>query len=175
MDEELLALETRRRLYDVVRDRPGIAARELQRVARTGWGETVYHLDRLCGSGLLHREPGEHQDHYFVAVVPLGDRRLLRFLRSPSARRLLLAILETPGATVPELAERTRMSVGRIAVHLRRMLATGTVVSGRRGRFRTYALADRDQAFRLLVTYRAGYADRWVESLLETWGELFRP
>jgi len=175
MDEDLLSLPTRRQLFDAVRHHPGIGAREAQRVAGTGWGETVYHLDRLTESGLLHRERAGHQDHYFVATVPLGDRRMLRLARSPSARHLLVALLEAPGATVPDLVERTRLSPGRLSVHLGRLLENGALRTGRQGRLRTFEVIDREGVIRLLVTYRESFADHWLEGVLETWTELFRP
>jgi predicted transcriptional regulator len=175
MEEDLLALATRRDLYEAVRRSPGIGAREAQRAAGVGWGETTYHLDRLTTAGLLHRERAGHQDHYFVANVPLGDRRLLRLARSASARRLLVALLETPGATVPDLIKRTEISAGRLSVHLRRMIETEVLRTGRRGRLRTFEIVDRERILRLLVTYREGLADQWVERLLETWSDLLRP
>jgi predicted transcriptional regulator len=175
MEEDLLTLDTRRRLYDAVRRAPGSGAREIQRAAGTAWGETVYHLDRLTEVGLLHREHGDHQDHYFVATVPLGDRQLLRLTQSASARRLLVALLEVSERTVPDLIERTTLSPGRLSVHLRRFLETGIVRSGRNGRLRTFDVVDRDRAIRLLITYRVGPADEWIERLLESWAELFRP
>jgi predicted transcriptional regulator len=175
MEDDPLALETRRRIYEAVRNAPGLGGRETQRAAGTGWGETVYHLDRLTASGLLHRERSGHQDHYFVATVPLGDRALLRLSRSASARRLLVALLETPGRSVPELMERTGLSSGRLSVHLRRLVDTGVVRTGREGRLRTFEVADEARVVRVLVTYRAGIADEWVERLLATWSELFRP
>jgi predicted transcriptional regulator len=174
-EEDLLALDTRRQLYDAVRRYPGIGAREAQRIASTGWGETVYHLERLTDAGLLHRERAGHQDHYFAPSVPLGDRRLLRLVRSESARHLLLALLETPGRTVPDLVARTGLSAGRLSVHLGRLLESGVVHTGRSGRFRTFELVDRDQVLRLLLTYRESITDHWVEGVLETWSELFRP
>jgi len=175
MEEELLALETRRRLFEAVRGAPGSGAREVQRAAGTGWGETVYHLERLTDAGLLHRERTEHQDHYFAATVPLGDRHLLRFSRSQSARRVLVALLETPALTVPDLTSRTGLSPGRLSVHLRRMLETGIARAGRHGRYRTFEVVDRDRVLRVLVTYRKGLADQWVDRVLDTWAELFRP
>jgi predicted transcriptional regulator len=175
MEDDPLALETRRRLYEAVRAAPGIGGREAQRAACTGWGETVYHLDRLTESGLLHRERAGHQDHYFIATVPLADRRLLGLMRSSSARRLVLALLEHGTQTVPELTERTGLSIGRLSVHLRRLVETGLVRTGRRGRWRTFEPADRERVIRLFVAYRSGFADRWLEQLLETWSELFRP
>ncbi len=175
MEEDLLTLSTRRLLYDAVRTHPGVGAREVQRVAGTGWGETVYHLDRLTEGGLLHRERAGHQDHYFIASVPLADRRLLRFVRSVSARHVLVALLEAPGSTVPDLSERTGLSPGRLSVHLGRLLESGVLETGRQGRLRTFAVVDTPRVVRLLTTYRESLSDRWVESLLETWSELFRP
>jgi predicted transcriptional regulator len=174
MEEDPLALETRRRVYATVRRAPGIGAREVQRGAGLGWGETVYHLDRLVESGLLQRERGGHQDHYFVAAVPLGDRRLLGLTRSPAARRILVALIERPDRTVPALVERTGLSAGRVSIHLRRFLATGVLETGRDGRFRTFAIVDRDRVVRLLITYRDGLADPWIERLIDTWSEIFR-
>jgi predicted transcriptional regulator len=175
MEDDPLALETRRRLYEAVRKAPGLGGREAQRAAGTGWGETVYHLERLTDAGLLHREQSGHQDHYFAATVPIGDRSLLRLTRSASARHLLVALLEKPGRTVPDLAERTQLSPGRLSVHLRRLVETGIVRTGREGRLRTFEVTDRERVVRVLVTYRAGISDEWVERLLATWSELFRP
>jgi predicted transcriptional regulator len=162
-------------LYEVVRRVPGIAGREVERRAGTARGETVYHLDRLVEAGLLNRELGGHQDHYFVATVPLGDRSLLRLARSPSARRLMVSMLQEPELTVPDLERRTGLSPARLSVHLRRMIDARIVACGRRDRLRTFSIVDRERVVRVLVSYREGYADRWVEGLLETWPEVFPP
>lgn len=175
MEDDLLALETRRRLYTVVTRSPGLGSREIQRQAGMAWGETTYHLDRLVTAGLVHREQGGHQDYYFAATVPLGDRTLLRLTRAPGSRRVLEALLTVSDVTVPELQERTGLSPGRLSIHLRRFLETGLVQAGRRERYRTFTITDRDRVVRLLVAYRAGFADGWVDRLLDTWSEVFRP
>jgi DNA-binding transcriptional ArsR family regulator len=155
---------------------PGAGAREAQRIAGTGWGETTYHLERLTIAGLIHRERGGAQDHYFASKVPLADRRLLGLCRSVSARHLMLALLEAKEeATVPELVARTGLSEGRISVHLRRLVETGVVRTGRNGRLRTFFIEDRDRVVRLLIVYRDGFADQWVERLLAAWSDLLRP
>jgi DNA-binding transcriptional ArsR family regulator len=175
MEDDLLALDTRRRIFAVVVATPGLGSREIQRRTGMAWGETTYHLDRLVTAGLVHREQGGHQDFYFAATVPLGDRTLLRLIRSEAPRRILSALLTHPGLTVPELEEQTRLSPGRLSIHLRRFLETGLVSAGRKERFRTFAIVDRERVIRLLIAYRAGLADGWVDRLLDTWSELFRP
>ncbi len=174
MEEDLLTLPTRRRVYEAVRTVPGGAAREVQRRAGTAWGETVYHLERLTDGGLIVREKGGHQDHYFVAELAPLDRRLLRLARSPSARRVVVTLLDVPGRTVPELAEATGLSPSRLSVHLGRLYESGALLTGRRGRLRTFELRERERMIRLLVTYREGLADAWVEGTLATWSDLFR-
>jgi predicted transcriptional regulator len=175
MDDDLLALETRRRLYVAIARVPGQSAREIQRGAGTAWGETAYHLDRLAEAGVVHRERGAHQDFYFAAEVPLGDRTLLRIARAPAARRILIELLRAPDLTLPEVAARAELSVSRISIHLRRLGETGLVATGRRESLRTFRVADPARVARVLVTYRNGYGDGWVDRLVEAWGEMFPP
>ncbi|HEV2449564.1 MAG TPA: winged helix-turn-helix transcriptional regulator [Thermoplasmata archaeon] len=175
MGDDPLALDTRRRLYDAVRQTPGISAREIQRAAGTAWGETAYHLERLAQGGLVHRERGGHQDYYFCTDLPLGDRTLLRMARSPAIRRLLVVLLETPDVSLAELSERAELSLSRSSIHLRRLLETGMVGSDRRGALRTFAIVDRDRIARALVAYRESFSDAWIERLVDTFGEMFPP
>ena len=175
MDEELLALETRRRLYLATRSTPGRSAREIQRAAGTAWGETTYHLDRLERSGLVHRERGPHQDFYFAASVPLGERTLLRVARSSAARRILVVLLREGDLTLAEVTSRAALSLTRVSIHLRRLLDTGLVHSGRRDRLRTFRLSDPERTGRVLVAYKDGFGDALIDGLSDTWGELFPP
>ncbi len=172
--EELLDLPKRRLLYDIVRRHPGIGARRAQRIASFGWGETVYHLARLTRAGLLHREREGYRDHYFLANVPFVDRDLLRLALSRSARYILVALLEQPHSTVPDLARRTALSEGRLSIPLRRMLASDIVRAARRGRFRTFELVDPRTVVRVLATYPESMPDPWVDRTVDVWSELFR-
>ncbi len=175
MEEDPLALETRRRLYLLVLQNPGTSARDVQRGAQLAWGETAYHLERLEQGGLVHRERGGRQDFYFAASVPLADRTLLRLARSPTIRRLLVTLLRDRTSSFQGLCERTGLSQSRISVHLRRLLELGIVESNRREQFRVYSIRDEVRVVRLLIAYRESYADGWVDKLVDAWSELFPP
>ena len=175
MADDPLTLETRRRLYETVFATPGLSAREIQRSTGTAWGETTYHLERLESAGLIQRERSLHQDFYFAKSVPLGERTLLRLGRSAAVRRILVVLLEKEDLTLPELSAGAQLSVSRVSIHVRRLLASGVLRSGRRGNFRTFSVTDREVTGRVLVRYRAGYADAWVDRLVEVWAELFPP
>lgn len=175
MAEDPLALETRRRIYDVVVASPGLSAREVQRAAGTAWGETTYHLQKLEDGHHVHRERGAHQDFFFASDVPLGKRTLLRIGRSRAARRILVVLLEEPDLTLEEIAREAALSVPRISVHLRRLLELGVVEVRRRERWRTFRITDRSRVGEILTEQSAVYQDTYVDRLVNTWSELFPP
>jgi len=175
MVEDPLALATRRRLYDTIVATPGLSAREIQRAAETAWGETTYHLLRLEEAGHVHREHGTHQDFYFAAGVPLGDRTLLRLARSATVRRILVVLLEEPDRTLEEIAARSGTSLSRTSIHLRRLVETALVETGARDRYRTFRIGDRRRIAQVLVRQRGGYADEYVDRLVDVLAEMFPP
>ncbi|MCI4367418.1 MAG: winged helix-turn-helix transcriptional regulator [Thermoplasmata archaeon] len=172
MVEDPLALVTRRRLYDTVVGTPGLSAREIQRATGTAWGETTYHLLRLEEAGHVHREHGTHQDFYFAEGVPLGDRTLLR---SSTVRRILVVLLEEPDRTLEEIAERSRTSLSRSSIHVRRLVETGLVETGVRERWRTFRIGDRRRIAQVLVGQRGGYGDEYIDRLVDVFAEMFPP
>jgi predicted transcriptional regulator len=175
MADDLLSLSSRRRLFEVIDATPGLSAREVQRASGMAWGETTYHLERLEGAGLIHRERSSHQDFFFVAAVPLGERTLLKMGRSAAVRKILVVLLEDADLTLQEIADRTGLSLSRSSIHLRRLLGAGLLRSGRRGSLRTFVVGDPDRTARVLVAYRSGYSDAWVDRLIDSWAELFPP
>jgi predicted transcriptional regulator len=175
MVEDPLALATRRRLYEAVVATPGLSAREVQRASGTAWGETTYHLLRLEEAGHVQREHGSHQDFYFAAAVPLGDRTILRLARSETVRRILVVLLEVPDRTLEETAELSHASLSRTSIHLRRLVETALVESGVRERRRTFRIGDRRRIAQVLVAHRHGYPDDYIDRLVDTWAEMFPP
>lgn len=175
MGDDPLALETRRRLFAVVQSTPGLSAREIQRAAGTAWGETSYHLERLEDGGLIRRERGSHQDFFFAATISEGERTVLRAARSASARRILVELLAHPDLSLAEVGSATGLSVSRTSIHLRRLIETHIVEAGHRGPFRTFRVADRARVAQLLVAHQEGYADAWVDRLVDAWSEMFPP
>lgn len=172
--DDLIQQPTRRRIYDVVTAHPGASARDVQRLAGLAWGETAYHLDQLTRAGALRRERGGRRDFYFRTDLTWDDRRLLRSLRSASQRRLLLALSTSPGRTVAELGEDTRLSYSTISFHLRELVDAGVVEGFRDGNVRRYRARFPERLGELLTTYRESFADRLVDRFVETWSSLIR-
>jgi predicted transcriptional regulator len=171
--DPLLAQPTRRKIFDVVSARPGASARDIQRAAGLGWGETAYHLEQLSRAGVLRRERGRGRDFYFPASMNWEDRRLLRALRSPAQRRLLLVLSRTPGLTLQELHDRLGLSVSTASFHLRQLLEAALVEAVRDGNVRRYRPVHPHRVAELVRGYQASFEDSLVDRFLDAWSGMF--
>ena len=170
--EPLLEQPTRRRIFEVVRAHPGSSAREIQRLAGLGWGETAYHLDQLTRAGLLRRERGGHRDFYFPGPMTWEERRILQALRRPAPRRILVALVDRPDRTLAEIASAAGLSLSTASFHLRHLLAASVVEGYPDGNLRRYRAAQPEQVRKLLQEYRTSLSDSWVDRFVEAWSGL---
>ena len=167
--EELVAQPTRKRIVEVVRENPGVSAREIQRRAGLGWGETAYHLDQLTRGGALRRERGGRRDYYFPAEFTWEDRRVFQALRSDPARRLLLELSVRPDRTLGELHATTGLTLSTTSFHLRHLLAQTVVEVHKDGNLHRFRAVRPERLADLLARYRGSFEDRLVDRFLESW------
>lgn len=170
--DDLLAQPTRRKIHEVVAQHPGSSARDIQRRAQLGWGETAYHLDQLIAAGLLRRERGGRRDYYFPASMTWEDRRLLQALRSPTQRRLLVVLGGAPGLTLGEMRERAGLSLSTTSFHLRQLLERSAVEWYREGNLRRYRVAQPHRLAQMLHLYQTSFQDGMVDRFVEAWSGL---
>lgn len=168
----LVAQPTRRKIVTVVTEHPGSSAREIQRRAELGWGETAYHLDQLTRAGALRRERGGRRDYYFPMAMTWEDRRLFQVLRSGAERRILLELSARPGRTLAELRDATGFSLSTTSFHLRHLLGQAAVEGYREGNLRRYRPTRPDRVADLVTRYRESFEDRLVDRFVEAWSGL---
>lgn len=171
--DELIAQPTRKRILEVVVENPGASARDIQRRAGLGWGETAYHLDQLIRAGALRRERGGRRDYYFPATFTWEDRRLFQALRSEPGRRLLLEISARPNCTLNELHEATGLTLSTTSFHLRHLLFLAVVEGPKEGNLHRYRALQPNRVAELVAKYRASFEDRLVDRFVESWTGFF--
>jgi predicted transcriptional regulator len=171
--DELLAQPTRRKIFEVVSKNPGSSARDVQRLARLGWGETAYHLEQLTEAGVIRRERGGRRDYYFAPAMTWEDRRLFQALRSPAQRRMLLVLSETPGLTLGELREKLGLSLSTTSFHVRQLLSYSIIEVFRTENLRRYRAVRPQRVAELVKSYQGSFEDRLVDRFVEAWSGLF--
>lgn len=168
--------DTRRRIFDHVRTRPGESISQIATVVGVSHSTASYHLDRLVEFNLLTATPDGNKVRFFVngGLFTDEDRRVITALSNPETRKVFATILAHPGSYRAELTQLLGVSSPTVNWHLARLLAAGLVVEDQRGRNR-YLFADPNRTGHLLreITDKVrgtAYDDQGIRELAQMCG-----
>lgn len=135
--------ETRRRIFEYVRNRPGQSIAEIATTVGVSHSTASYHLERLTEFNLLASTQDGNKMRFFVngGLFTEEERRVLAALSNSETRRVLATILAHPGSYRAELTTLLHVSSPTVNWHLQRLLTAGLVLEEPRGRNR-YLFAD---------------------------------
>lgn len=135
--------DTRRRIFDHVRARPGQSIAEIAGRVGVSHSTASYHLERLTAFNLLAATQDGNKMRYFVngGAFTEEERRALSALSNAETRRALATIMAHPGCYRAQLTILLDVSSPTVNWHLQRLLAAGLVREEQRGRNR-YLFAD---------------------------------
>lgn len=126
--DNLLENERRERVITMIRERPGIGPSEIGQTLGTGWGATMYHLDRLERAGLVvSRRAGHHRCYFVPGALPKDAQAQVGIFRGDTARRVAQLLLERPGLTQTQLCQALGLSASAASKQLSRLEAASLV------------------------------------------------
>lgn len=176
MDEEILAVDARRRLYEFVRKNPGIHLREIARALDLSITLVDYHLRFLEKHDLVSASMDGEYKRYFPRSLPgdaearpaLSDaeKQILSVLRQPVPFRVLAFLLERESASHKEILAQVPVSGSTLSHHLRKLLHARILDRSERG----YRVQDPKVVARLMTTYDLATRDQ-IDTFIRVWGE----
>lgn len=177
--DELLELDARRRLYDYVKQYPGLHLREIARGTDLEMNHAKYHLLYMQRHGLVSSRRDEGYWRFFPREegsvgwrdeVPPESKAALALLRRPIPLHIALLLLEHGELNQRQILDRVGVVVSTLHYHLARMERANLLVSERRGRERLCRLVDPQLVAATLTRYKPPPA--LVEDFLEAWDQL---
>jgi len=179
MDEEILAVETRKSLFEFVRKNPGFHLREIARVSNLSITLVDYHLRFLEKHDLVGATMDGEYKRYYPRSMPgdatagpaLSDaeKQILATLRQPVPFRVLAFLMERESGTHKDILERVSVSASTLSHHLKKMLAVGVLARTEAGE-RGYRVENPKAVARLMTTYELATKDQ-VDTFIRVWGE----
>src|SRR5947209_10959005 len=129
MDREILAVKTRKDLYDFVRKNPGFHLRELSRALNLSITLADYHLRFLEKHELITSAMDGEYKRFFPRSTPgqaearsaltETEKQILAFLRQPVPLKVIDFLMEREAATHKEILEQVPVSPSTLCHHLR--------------------------------------------------------
>ncbi|HSU72321.1 MAG TPA: winged helix-turn-helix transcriptional regulator [Candidatus Binatia bacterium] len=168
--KEILELDVRRRIFDIVRSFAGCHLREIQRSARLSFGSASYHLSYLEKHHLIKAEKYGKHVRYFSQDVSADDGQLLSLLRQKSVRSILVFLVLHEGCTHQEIVSALGLSASTITWHVKKLLDARIVAVRTRGKFNSYSLiVPKERIMTLLISYKESFLDKLVDGLIDAW------
>jgi predicted transcriptional regulator len=165
-NKKLLELNTRKKIYLLVKKYSGCHLRELERLSKLPLGTLKHHLDYLTKYDLILRDKQGSNLRYFSSDLEAENSHLLGVLRQKSLRDIILSILAHGNCTHKFLVTSTHLSPSTISWHLKKLLREKILKLEEK----TYALLIPEEAIvKLLITYKESFLDSLVNQVIDMW------
>ncbi|MBU0684441.1 MAG: helix-turn-helix domain-containing protein [Thermoplasmatota archaeon] len=165
-----LELGNRKRIFEAIRQNPGVHFRELQRLTSMPIGVLSYHLNYLVDRGLLTVDKQESFTRYFPGGQLGRDKQqMLAALRQEIPRGIILFLLMNPGATHGEVLRSFTISGGTLSYHIKKLVSRGLIRMDKAGRESRMTVIDPDKVSDLLIVYRRSFLDKLVDEFVASY------
>lgn len=164
-------LKTRRLIYNIIHNKPGIHFRELERETKLASGTLQYHLHVMIKSGLITEIKDGNYTRYYTTDVSLTpwDKKVLGALQRELRRGIILFILENPDCEHRDIVRRFKVSAPTITYHIKALLKDNILESYGDTRMQKYRVKNPNRVVNLLLIYRHSFIDSMIDAFLDAW------
>ncbi len=167
-----LDLETRREIFELISNFPGLHFREVLRRIDISSGNLNYQLNYLLKHDILVAIQDGNLKRYYVAGKVKGkEKRILACLRNELERGLVLFLLLNPNSQFNEIVNNFDLAASKLAYHLNKLLDKDLIKKEKKGRTTFYKIVDEAAIADVLISYSPSFLDGIVEKFIEAWKE----
>lgn len=172
MKEDYLALETRKKIYELISSSPGLHKREIARELNMSLSTVDYHLHYMEKKRLLSVKHDGKYKRYFVAdtaQTAAEDKRIMPLLRQETPRRIILFLLQHPESIHKDVCHHVKKAPSTVSFHIKKLVEAGIVEEISRGKEKAYVVKSPEKVANLLSAYQSTFLDKAVDKFVDAW------
>lgn len=158
MDDEVLELETRQDIYDLIEKFPGLHMREIQRKLEIPIALAEYHLNIMEKAEVVSAiKEGGYKRYYAAserARIGYGQRKQIGVLRQKIPLQITLYLLKHKTAIPTDLSHALNIKPSKLSFHLKKLRKMNLIRKLKSVEGKGYVLVDEKLVHRLLLTYK---------------------
>ena len=168
--EDALALDSRRLIYEYIKETPGAHLRKVHRGAALPFGQVLYHLAYLERHGLIVvRKDGKFNRYFVKNLFRKEEKDMLAIVRHDVPRRLAILLMFTPRLTHKDMLAYVDVSPSTLSFHLQKMIESGVLAKETLGRESFYWVADERTCAKVLILHRESFDSEVVDRFADVW------
>jgi signal transduction histidine kinase/DNA-binding response OmpR family regulator len=153
--QEDAVFDNREKIFTYISNNPGSHLRKIARDIKLHLSTLRYHLDQLEKSGAIVSQKQNNLKIYFVpGKLKPEERALTQLLQQKHFRNIILVLIDSPGSTFSQIAEKLSMSRSTASKYIN-VLEDRKILSHEKiGRRKRYQINDEKSVIELLKTYK---------------------
>lgn len=166
---EVLELETRRKIYDLVSKNPGLHLSKIAELLHMRISLVEYHLIYLVKNNIFVfvKESG-YLRFYVKGKIGVKDKRILALLRQDVPLRIVLFLLKNINSQHKDILRNTNVAPSTLSYHLKKLVKYGLITVQTCGEERGYSISNKELIIRLLIQYKPynlidSFKDVWID------------
>ena len=163
-------LEIRKRLIDIIKNKPGIHFREIFREIDIAMGELEYHLHVLEKMEIISKTKTSYYTRYFPSYeLDVEDKKIMGLLRQKMLKEILLYIISYEKASHKDIAKEFGLLKSTASFYLDKLLKNRIIEKEKSGRKVFYNVKKPKKILRLILLYKKGFGDEIVKRVEGLW------
>jgi len=164
---EILELETRKKIYNLIKDNPGYHARKIAETLNLSSQLVDYHLLYLSNHQLISIEKGGgYKRCYVKGKIGIEDKQFLSLFRQEIPMKIVIYLLNNPYSRHRDMYKILNISSPRFTYHLNKLLKNGIIIWSETNGKSGYIVKDKKEIIRFIIRYRPSSIP---EKVKETW------
>ena len=167
--QDVLELETRRKIYDLINQNPGIHLSKISQILKMRTSLVEYHLLFLEKHEIISidKETG-YKRYYLKGQIGVKDKRNLFILRQKTVLRIILLLLKNDVSPHKVILENVKVSPSTLSYHLNKLIKKDIIELNKYGENKGYKIKNRDEIVSILIQYKPykildGFEDIWAD------------
>jgi len=167
---EALELESRRKIYDLIKNYPGLHLSKIAALLNMRLSLAEYHLFYLEKNKVIvsTKEAG-YTRYYIKNKLGAEDKRILSILRQDTPMKIVLLLLNHGHLKHKDLLQNLDIAPSTLSYHLKKLVKRNIIEVQTYGDERGYTIINREKIIRLLVQFKPY---NLVESFKDIWMNL---
>jgi len=167
--QDVLELETRREIYDLVNQHPGIHLSKISQILKMRISLVEYHLLFLEKHEIIKSDKETGYNRYYIkGQIGVEDKRYLFILRQETMLEIILFLLKNDVSPHKLILENVKVSPSTLSYHLNKLLKNDIIELKRYGENKGYKIKNRDEIISILIQYKPyrifeGFEDIWID------------
>ena len=165
---DVLELETRRDIYDLIAKNPGLHARKISEILSLSGQLTDYHLQYLEKHEVITSTKGEGKRRYYIkGTIGIKEKKTLAFLRQETSLRIILFLLQHPNSLHKDILDHIDIAKSTLSYHLEKLVVRGVISAIILEMEKTYSVTNEQEISELLIRYKPysrikSFKDTWI-------------